>query len=128
MLLARNSAAEVKAFGAQTARTESAPTATAGGDSASGTAKAEGVDYSGTNVQELGIDEPDLLKTDGNRILVVEDQWLHHVDVSGDTAVLTDSLELPGTWGAEMLLEGDRLLVLTQAEILELVAWLLEAR
>ncbi len=102
--------------GEQTARTESAPTATAGGDSASGAAKAEGVDYSGTNVQELGIDEPDLLKTDGNRILVVEDQWLHHVDVSGDTAVLTDSLELPGTWGAEMLLEGDRLLVLTQAE------------
>ncbi|MDP6697966.1 MAG: beta-propeller domain-containing protein [Acidimicrobiales bacterium] len=75
-----------------------------------------GVDFSGTNVQELGIDEPDLIKTDGNRILIVEDEWLHHVDVSGGTAVLTDSIELAGHWGSEMLLDGDRLLVLAQTE------------
>ena len=75
-----------------------------------------GVDFSGTNVQELGIDEPDLIKTDGNRILIVEDQWLHHVDVSSGTAVLTDSIELTGHWGSEMLLDGDRLLVLAQTE------------
>ena len=75
-----------------------------------------GVDFSGTNVQELGIDEPDLIKTDGNRVLIVEDQWLHHVDVSGGTAVLTDSIELTGHWGSEMLLDGDRLLVLAQTE------------
>ena len=30
----------------------------------------EGVDFSGTNVQELGVDEPDIIKTDGNRIVV----------------------------------------------------------
>ncbi|MBC8363462.1 MAG: beta-propeller domain-containing protein [Actinobacteria bacterium] len=74
----------------------------------------EGVDFSGTNVQELGIDEPDLIKTDGTRIIIIEDQWLHLVDVSGDTAVLTDTIELPNHWGSELLLEGDRLLVLTQ--------------
>ena len=73
-----------------------APTAsnavTAQGDGGSKSMEA-GVDFSGTNVQELGIDEPDLIKTDGNRILIVEDEWLHHVDVSGGTAVLTDSIE-----------------------------------
>ena len=96
-----------------------APTAsnavTAQGDGGSKSMEA-GVDFSGTNVQELGIDEPDLIKTDGNRILIVEDEWLHHVDVSGGTAVLTDSIELAGHWGSEMLLDGDRLLVLAQTE------------
>jgi uncharacterized secreted protein with C-terminal beta-propeller domain len=75
-----------------------------------------GVDFSGTNVQELGIDEPDLIKTDGTRILIVEDEWLHHVDVSGEAAVLTDSIRLTGHWGSEMLLEGDRLLVLARTD------------
>ena len=96
-----------------------APTASnavaAQGDGGSKSMEA-GVDFSGTNVQELGIDEPDLIKTDGNRILIVEDEWLHHVDVSGGTAVLTDSIELAGHWGSEMLLDGDRLLVLAQTE------------
>src|SRR5437763_11036085 len=31
----------------------------------------EGVDYSGTNVQETGVDEPDLLKTNGNTLFTV---------------------------------------------------------
>ena len=99
---------------------ESAPTVTwaaSGGDDGGGESSlVEGVDFSGTNVQELGIDEPDLIKTDGTRILIVEDQWLHHVDVSGDTAILTDTIELTGHWGSEMLLEGDRLLVLARTD------------
>ena len=52
------------------------------GDSGSMT---EGVDYSGTNVQEVGIDEPDIIKTDGNRIMVISNNELHLIDVSGDT-------------------------------------------
>src|SRR5438105_2180141 len=32
------------------------------------TAPVEGVDYSGTNVQEQGVDEPDLVKTDGRTL------------------------------------------------------------
>ncbi len=68
----------------------------------------EGVDFSGTNVQELGIDEPDLLKTDGHRILVIEDDRLHLVDVTGPTAVLTGTLRLEGHWSRDLLLAGDR--------------------
>ena len=67
-----------------------------------------GIDYSGTNVQELGIDEPDLLKTDGHRILVIEDDRLHLVDVTGPTAVLTGTLRLEGHWSRDLLLAGDR--------------------
>jgi len=76
----------------------------------------EGVDYSGTNVQELGIDEPDLIKTDGHRILIVEDGTLHFVDVSGDVAVLTDSIRLDGHWSSDIIVDGDRAFVLASTE------------
>ncbi|MFQ5947372.1 MAG: beta-propeller domain-containing protein, partial [Acidimicrobiia bacterium] len=52
---------------------EEAPAATAAGDgfaNRSGTPVA-GVDYSTTNVQEVGVDEPDIVKTDGNRIVAI---------------------------------------------------------
>lgn len=79
-------------------------------------AMVEGVDYSGTNVQELGIDEPDLIKTDGNRIIVVQDDRLHHIDVSGEQAVLTDTIRLENHWSSDLLLVGDRVLVLAGTE------------
>ena len=39
-------------------------------------------DFSGTNVQELGVDEPDIVKTDGRRIFAVTDRTLRVVDVA----------------------------------------------
>src|SRR6476619_1319616 len=39
--------------------------------------------FSGTNVQEPGVDEPDTVKTDGRRIYAVADGALGIVDVSG---------------------------------------------
>ena len=77
----------------------------------------EGQDYSGTNVQELGIDEPDLIKTDGHRILVVEDDRLHHVSVAGGAATLTDSLRIKGHWSRQMLLAGDRALLIADTYV-----------
>ncbi len=77
----------------------------------------EGQDYSGTNVQELGIDEPDLIKTDGRRILVIEDDRLHHVSVAGGTATLTDSLRIKGHWSRQMLLSGDRALLIADTHV-----------
>ncbi|MDG2428051.1 MAG: beta-propeller domain-containing protein [Acidimicrobiales bacterium] len=71
----------------------------------------EGQDYSGTNVQELGIDEPDLLKTDGQRILVIEDDRLHHVSLIEGEATLTDTLRIEGHWSRQMLLTGNRVLL-----------------
>ena len=82
----------------------------------------EGIDYSGTNVQEVGIDEPDLIKTDGRRILVVEDDRIHHVSLSrettaGGTATLTDTLPLEGHWSRQMLLAGDRALIIADTHV-----------
>jgi uncharacterized secreted protein with C-terminal beta-propeller domain len=69
-------------------------------------------DYSGTNVHEPGVDEPDIVKTDGKRIITVTNNVLRMVDVTSRR--LTGELLLSGHMGApaELLLRGDRVLVL----------------
>ena len=71
---------------------------------------------SGTNVQELGVDEPDLVKAGGGRIFVVAGERLHAVDAGG--LKLLGSLPLEG-FGHQLLLDGDRLLVISQTGALE---------
>jgi hypothetical protein len=71
----------------------------------------KGVDYSGTNVQVAGVDEPDIVKTDGERIFVVAQGRLYWIDASGTPEVVA-SLPLDG-WGQQLFLSGDRLLVMT---------------
>ena len=39
-------------------------------------------DFSGTNTQELDVDEPDVIKTDGRRIFAVTDRTLRVIDVA----------------------------------------------
>src|SRR5215467_1731309 len=70
------------------------------------------MDYSGTNVHEVGVDEPDIVKTDGSRIVAVTHNVMHVVDAGSGT--LTGEIALPGHSGApaELLLRGDRALVL----------------
>ena len=71
-------------------------------------------DYSETNLQEEGVDEPDIVKTDGEYIyvlqpngdLIVLDSW-----PAADTAEV-GRLELEG-WPHSMFLHGDRLVVFT---------------
>lgn len=66
--------------------------------------------YSATNVQVTGVDEPDIVKTDGERIVVLAGGELHLVDVGAGRQVA--SLDLPAGVGfAELLLAGDRVLV-----------------
>src|SRR5262245_58487214 len=48
-------------------------------------APVEGVDYSGTNVQEQGVDEPDLVKTNGTTLYALANGSLDAVDVRGAT-------------------------------------------
>lgn len=80
-----------------------------GGDGGDGGAK----DYSGTNVQELGVDEPDLIKTDGERVLALAQGKLHLIDVSGVSPQLRGSLAIDGdAWGAQMFLHEDRAMLL----------------
>ena len=74
----------------------------------------QGVDYSGTNVQEEGVDEPDLVKTDGNTLFAVANGKLRAVDVAGAKPRLLDSLALEPSLSHELLLHGDRLLVLSR--------------
>jgi uncharacterized secreted protein with C-terminal beta-propeller domain len=73
-----------------------------------------GVDYSATNVQEEGVDEPDLVKTDGKTVFAVAQGRLNAVDVSGARPRLLDSLQLDRAQSHELLLHGDRLLVLSR--------------
>jgi hypothetical protein len=68
-------------------------------------------EHSGTNTHEAGVDEPDLVKTDGRRLVTVADGKLHVVDVA--SRAQTGTLELPGGHASQLLLDGDRALVLT---------------
>ncbi|GAA4972432.1 hypothetical protein GCM10023205_43230 [Yinghuangia aomiensis] len=66
--------------------------------------------FSGTNVQEQGVDEPDLVKTDGKRVYTVADGKLHIVDAA--THKETGRLDLGDAGSAtDMLLSGNRALL-----------------
>ncbi len=71
---------------------------------------------SGTNVQEAGVDEPDLVKAGDGRIFVVAGEQLHAIDADG--LKLLGSLRLEG-FGHQLLLDGERLLVISQTGALE---------
>jgi uncharacterized secreted protein with C-terminal beta-propeller domain len=72
-----------------------------------------GPSFSTTNVQEAGIDEPDIVKSDGKRIFTVDQGVLRIVDVTGDAPTLVGTLKLEGGYGHQLLLRGGRLLVLS---------------
>ena len=73
-----------------------------------------GVDFSTTNVQEAGVDEPDLVKSNGSTLFLVRGDRLVAVDVRGVRPRLAGSLELEPGWSHELLLSGRRLLVLSR--------------
>jgi hypothetical protein len=71
--------------------------------------------YSTTNVQEEGVDEPDIVKTDGATIFTVVGQALYAVAATGPGAPrIVGSLTLTRT-GGDLLLHGRRLLVIQSA-------------
>lgn len=70
----------------------------------------------GTNVQEAGVDEPDVVKTDGRTLYRVQDGDLVVDDVSGAEVTRLASLDLPGALGTgdtEILLSGDTVVALS---------------
>ncbi|SEB65783.1 Beta propeller domain-containing protein [Nocardioides exalbidus] len=77
-------------------------------------------DESGTNVQEAGVDEADVVKVAGSLLLRVRDGELLAYDVSGDAPVLLSTTPVPAArshgWphdpGGEMLLVDGRAVVL----------------
>ncbi|HCB03472.1 MAG TPA: hypothetical protein DEQ43_04345 [Nocardioides bacterium] len=70
----------------------------------------------GTNVQEAGVDEPDVVKTDGTTLFRIEDGDLVTYDLTGSDVVRLSAVELPRARGAdstELLLSGDTVVVLS---------------
>jgi len=86
-----------------------AASAQTSGDDSGG--RVEGVDYSGTNVQVTGVDEPDIIKTDGTRILTIVDGKLSYVDVTTGLPLLLGALQLTGGWNHQLLVVGETVFV-----------------
>jgi hypothetical protein len=75
-----------------------------------------GQDFSTTNVQEAGVDEPDEVKTDGKHIFAAENGRLYALDARSSPPKLLGSIPLDG-YGQQLLLSGDRLLVMAGTPI-----------
>jgi hypothetical protein len=74
--------------------------------------------HSDTNVQEPGVDEPDLVKTDGRRIVTAAGGRLHVVDAASRKETGTLDLGAGAAWSpGELLLSGDRALVVLRPAI-----------
>ena len=70
-----------------------------------------GVDYSTTNVQEQGVDEPDIVKTDGEKIVALAQGKLRVVVLRNDRPDLVASLPVEGA--SSLMLHGDRAVVVS---------------
>jgi hypothetical protein len=91
-----------------------APAAEADTGAADSAASPVGSNEAGTNVQEAGVDEPDIVKTDGGIVFAVAQGELQVVDASGAEPQLVASMPLAeGGFGHQLLLHGDRLLVVS---------------
>jgi uncharacterized secreted protein with C-terminal beta-propeller domain len=83
---------------------------------AADTAEAVGPGATGTNVQEAGVDEPDLVKTNGDLIVAVAGGGLQVIE-PGDLPRVVGTLDLSEQgYPSELLIDGDRALVLTRTQ------------
>ena len=81
-------------------------------DSAGADGRAAAPAHSTTTVQEAGVDEPDIVKTDGRLVVTVVGPNLKVVDTTGAAPVEVGSLKLGDEYAdASVLLEGDRAVV-----------------
>ncbi|MBA3741768.1 beta-propeller domain-containing protein [Sporichthya sp.] len=95
-----------------------APAVASGETSKSGSSASDAVgnSASGTNTQEAGVDEADLAKTDGRLLVTARDNRLVVMDVSGRTPKARGSVLLTGQRPLELLLAGDRAIVIGTAD------------
>jgi uncharacterized secreted protein with C-terminal beta-propeller domain len=73
------------------------------------------VAHSGTNVQVLGVDEPDMVKTDGERIVVLSEGTLIVADVTGPEPRVTGRLQIGDFSVQSLFLSGDTVLLFGSA-------------
>lgn len=90
--------------------------------SGEGGGRQEGVDYSGTNNQEGGVDEADFLKTDGYHVYALNGNRLHVFAVP--TFGQLDAVSVTPLEGhpRQMLLDGDRVAVFSTIDVERLPA------
>ncbi|MEN8613665.1 beta-propeller domain-containing protein [Dehalogenimonas sp. THU2] len=70
------------------------------------------VSYSGTNVQVAGVDEADIVKTDGKYIYVVSGSTIYLAQAyPAETAKIVGQIAIPGFTPQELFVDGDRLVV-----------------
>ena len=86
------------------------------------TPRKEGEDYSGTNNQEEGVDEADFVKTDGYHIYYLNSKTLHILNTSIIGNVTLDSEMLIEGTPQAMMLDGNRLVVISSVS-----SWNLES-
>ena len=70
--------------------------------------------YSTTNIQEAGVDEPDIIKTDGQRIVALVENKLRVLDATGEQLRQSGELQFDNFWAQDMFLSGDRVVVFGQ--------------
>ena len=109
---AADSAVAAPAAGAKTEAIAEAPASPVSGAGAT--------DYSETNVQVKGVDEADIVKTDGSYIYYVAGNQLNILKPDGAATRLISSTALSSEdswWGynSEMFLLGNRLMIITQS-------------
>jgi hypothetical protein len=68
-------------------------------------------EFSGTNVQVEGVDEPDIVKTDGERIALISEGELIVADVTGEEPEIAGRLTLRDLSVQSLFLSGDRVLL-----------------
>jgi len=93
------------------------PTAAPSADnSGGGMSTGDSRNYSGTTEQEAGVQEADVMKSDGTYFYVLSRNVLRIVKAApADNMSVVSSVELDG-WGIELYLAGDRVVALTAPE------------
>ena len=107
-------------------RTRTAPQQGRAADSSGAAESADTPEHSKTNVQEAGIDEPDIVKTDGNRIVAVAQARAHLVGLDGGKMTLRKTL--PDTMVRNVFLSGDRVLVFSGQTAQSFEPWIAPGR
>ncbi len=95
---------------------------TAGGDASSGGGRTEGVDYSGTNNQETGVDEGDLVKSDGYHLYALNGNRLHIFGTPNFGDLVPESVTQIEGHPREMLMDKDsnRVVVFSMIDVYSL--------
>lgn len=99
--------------------TTAAPAPTAESDAGAGGEKTPS-DVSTTNVQEAGVDEPDVVKVDGGHLLAVANGVLYAIDARAATPKIVGSLTLPAGQGHELLVRDGRALAIARGPVSDL--------